>query len=294
MKTFPVFLKMDGKRALVLGGGEQAAQKVRLLLKTDVEILVVAESLEPELAAYLEEGRISHQTGDVTATLMRTAVLVYSASGCLGAGAAHAALAKDAGVLINVVDQSAYCDVMTPSIVDRDPVTVAIGTEGSAPVLGRLIKSQIETLLEPDLGAFARFAGRMRAMVAQFVPPQDRRAFWRWVFSEEPRQEFARGNQSRAFDRIKSAIKDHGKVALAPPRVDFVAVDGAALGELTLSTLRRLQEADVIYYARNSHENVLEFARRDAERVAYAPGTAPETLIEGDDSANKVVLLERD
>lgn len=99
---------------------------------------------------------------------------------------------------MNVVDRPELCDLTTPSIVDRDPVVVAIGTEGNAPVLGRRIKTQIEQMLDPNLGRFAAAAGRLRGMVARHVPQSQRRAFWREVFAGPIWQTFKRGSEREA------------------------------------------------------------------------------------------------
>lgn len=142
MKTFPMFLRMAGRRVLIIGGGEQAAQKVRLILKTEAEIVVLADCLCSELQMFLEDRKITHLNEPLTVDMLRSAILTFSATGCAGAGSAHAALAKEANALINVVDMPEHCEAMTPSIVDRDPLVVAIGTEGNAPILGRQIKKK--------------------------------------------------------------------------------------------------------------------------------------------------------
>ena len=132
MKTFPMFLKMAGRRVVIFGGGEQAAQKVRLMLKTEAEIVVVAPALEPELATLAASGRVVRAVGD-EAGLFAGAALAFVATGAPEEDARLAASARAAGVLVNVVDAPDLCDAYTPSIVDRDPLVVAIGTEGAAP-----------------------------------------------------------------------------------------------------------------------------------------------------------------
>jgi len=269
MKNFPMFLKMAGRRVLVLGGGEQAAQKVRLILKTEAEIIVVAHEICAELQSYLKEGRITHIDQDVTVELMQTAILVFSATGCAGAGGAHAAIAKAANTVINVVDMPEICEAITPSIVDRDPLVVAIGTEGCAPILGRQTKSKIETVLEPDLGNLVAFAGRMRAQVAQRVKMENRRNFWNWVFNGSPRQEFKKGNARRAYKIIEQRIADFDQDN--PLQGEFVHIhsENGDPEMLRLGDVAKLQEADVIFYQKGIHEDVLEMARRDAERHNY-------------------------
>ena len=286
MKTFPMFIRLEGRTVVVAGGGEQAAQKTRLLLKTEAAIRIAAPALEPELAALAKAGRIAHLPVLPEATTFAGARLAFVATGCPGADAALADLARTAGTLVNVVDAPDLCDAFTPSIVDRDPVVVAIGSEGTAPVLARQIKARIETLLEPRLGDFAALAGRLRGEVAARIVPERRRAFWDWVFGGGPRAAHARGKERAAAEAVKAALAAGG-----PPEgadAGLVSLVGAGPGSRDLITLRgvqRLQEADVIYYDRLVDPDLLELARRDAERiyVGKEPGATawPQERING-------------
>ncbi|MEO0831103.1 MAG: siroheme synthase CysG, partial [Pseudomonadota bacterium] len=160
------------------------------------------------------------------------------------------------------------CDAVTPSLVDRDPVVVAIGTEGTAPVLARQIKTRVETLLEPNLGGLAALAGRLRGAVATGIPRAKRRAFWEWVFGGDVRALHARGAEREAATRLKDAISGDG--AFGAETSGHIALVGAGPGArdlLTLRAVQRLQTADVIFYDRLVDPDVLELARRDAERV---------------------------
>ena len=276
MKTFPMFLKMAGRRVVIFGGGEQAAQKVRLMLKTEAEIVVVAPALEPELATLAASGRVVRAVGD-EAGLFAGAALAFVATGAPEEDARLAASARAAGVLVNVVDAPDLCDAYTPSIVDRDPLVVAIGTEGAAPVLARQVKTAVETMLEPRLGEFVALAGRLRAEVATRIAPAGRRAFWAWAFSGAPRQAHARGAEREAARLLKAAVAAGGAEAEAAAAAGIVSLVGAGPGARDLITLRgvqRLQEADVIFYDRLVDPGLLELARRDAERVhvGKAPG----------------------
>ncbi len=283
MKTFPMFLKLSGRRVVILGGGEQAAQKTRLMLKTEAEIVIVARGLDPELAALAARGRVRH-VPEATPGLLTGAALAFVATGDPAEDARLAAMAQGAGVLTNVVDAPDLCDAFTPSIVDRDPLVVAIGTEGAAPVLARQVKTAVETMLEPRVGELAALAGRLRDEVAARVAPARRRAFWSWVFSAAPRRAHARGAEHEAARLLKDAIAQGG----AGAEGGSVALVGAGPGARDLITLRgvqRLQEADVIFYDRLVDPDLLELARRDAERVyvGKAPGLAswPQDRING-------------
>lgn len=286
MKTFPMFLKMTSRRVVILGGGEQAAQKTRLMLKTEAEIVVVAAALDPELAGLAARGRIRHETA-LAPGLFANAALAFVATGDRVEDARLAGLARGAGVVTNVVDAPDLCDAFTPSLVDRDPLVVAIGTEGAAPVLARQVKTAVETMLEPRLGDLAALAGRLRDEVAARVAPERRRAFWAWAFSAAPRRAHARGAEREAARLMKAAIAAGG----AGEAGGFVSLVGAGPGARDLITLRgvqRLQEADVIFYDRLVDPELLELARRDAERVHV--GKAPGVHAWPQDRINGVIL----
>ncbi len=272
MKSFPMFITMAGRRVVIVGGGEQAAQKMRLMLKTDAEIVIAAPELDDELRALVRTGRAAHYTGPITPDLFRDTALVFIGSGCPAVDVCAHSLAKAASALVNVVDQPDLCDATTPSIVDRDPVVVAIGTEGTAPVLGRAIKTDIEKMLDPRLGSFAALAGRLRNMVSSKVAKTDRRDFWRWVFNDAPWTAFKRGAEREAATIIKDAIEGGHRATGG-----LISLIDAGPGDRDLLTLRaveRLQEADIIYYDQTVNTDVLELARRDAERVCLTSGNS--------------------
>ena len=267
MKTFPMFIKVDDGRIVVIGGGEAAAQKARLALKTEAEVVVVASVLSPELAALAAKGRLTHRRPD-DAGFFENARLVFVATGCAGADAAWRVAAKAAGAgVVNVVDAPDLCDAFTPAIVDRDPVVVAVGTEGKAPVLARQIKSRIEEMLEPGLGGLVTLAGRLRRDVAHRITPMRRRAFWSWAFSGAPRLAYAAGDEARAARLLTDAITAGGDRAAGDGFVSLVGAGPGAKDLITLRGVKRLQEADVILYDRLLEDDILELARRDAKRV---------------------------
>ena len=267
MQSFPMFIRTTGRRVVIAGGGEQAAQKARLMLKTDAALILVAPELDDELTALVAQNRANHDAGPITPDTFSNAALVFIGTGCPGIDACLHMLAKAAGALVNVVDQPALCDATTPSIVDRDPVVVAIGTEGTAPVLARAIKTQVETMLDPTLGAYAALAGRLRGAVAANIPRDKRRAFWNWAFNAGPWATHKRGAAREAAQMLKSAIAAHGISDAPEGRITLVGAGPGARDLLTLRAVERLQEADVIFYDRLVDPAILELARRDADRV---------------------------
>lgn len=279
MKYFPIFLDLEARKVLAVGGGEAIAQKLRLLLKTGAHVVVVSDHLNDELRRLFEEGRISWISRAFRTSDVHAAALVYAASGDAATNAEVSNAARAAGTPVNIIDEPDLCSFYTPAIVDRDPVVVAIGTEGTAPVLARRIKSQLEAWLPPALGSLARRAQALRPRVADALPEgAPRRRFWSDFFLGRIRELFLAGNEAGYAAAVEEAIA--GEVAAsAGKRSGTVSLVGAGPGDpdlLTLKAQRRLQEADVIVYDRLVGPGILEYARRDAIRipVGKTPGVA--------------------
>ena len=264
MRYFPLFLDLDDRKAVVVGGGEEALRKVRLLLKTKARIQVVAATLHEELAAYVTNGRITWLSRPFAPAFLDEAALVYSADEDLHHDVSVAA--RDRGIPVNAVDDAALSTFITPSIVDRDPVVVAIGTEGTSPVLGMGLRSRIEALLPQALGSLAVAASHLRQSVAERVPHGNRRrSFWQRYFFGSIRESFLSGDTSSYTRELEAALIDDSS-----PSVGRVSLVGAGPGDpelLTLKAQRKLQEADVIVYDRLIGPGILELARRDAVRI---------------------------
>jgi len=268
MHSFPMFIHTTGRRVVIAGGGEQAAQKARLILKTDAQIVLAAPELDDELVALVADNRAIWHSDEITPDVFDGAVIGFIATGSPARNAVLHAMAKSVRCPVNVVDHPALCDLTTPSIVDRDPVVVAIGTGGTAPVLARQIKTKIEESLPVNLGGLAALAGRLRASASAGVAWPQRVAFWAWVFSGAPRALWIRGAEREAAALIKTAIK----AGRAPTDeslglISQICVGAGAKDLLTLRAVQRMQTADVIYYDDQVGLEVLELARRDAKRI---------------------------
>lgn len=265
MRYFPLFLDLDNRKAVIVGGGEEALRKARLLLKTKARIHVVAHTLHDELLAHLKEGRLTWSGKHFAPALLDDAALVYSADDDLHEDVSAAARAR--GIPVNAVDDAALSTFITPSIVDRDPVVVAIGTEGTAPVLGMGLRSKIEALLPQTLGKLATTASGLRDQVAERVPHGNRRrSFWQRYFFGSIRDSFLAGDAKTYKSELEAALID-----VSSPSIGRVSLVGAGPGDpelLTLKAQRKLQEADVIVYDRLIGPGILELARRDAVRIA--------------------------
>ena len=268
MRHFPLFLDLEGARVVLVGGGEQAAQKARLLARTSARLEIMAERLSAELEQIVASGRATAIVAAPDVAAFAGARLVVVATGCAALDAAAAHLARAAGAVVNVVDRPALSDAIMPAIVDRAPVVVAIGTEGTAPVLARRIRTLLETALEPELGRFAAFAGGLRGQVASRIAPAGRRRFWEWA-CDMPRRMFAEGREAEAVQAIEAALAEWAAPGRAPGRISIVEPDGAP-DLLTLRAVARLQEADLVLHDANCPLAILELARRDAARAVLA------------------------
>jgi uroporphyrin-III C-methyltransferase / precorrin-2 dehydrogenase / sirohydrochlorin ferrochelatase len=284
MRYFPVFFDLKDRKVVVVGGGEEALRKVRLLLKTDARIAVIASVLHDELRA---NARVEWLADRYSANLLDGAVLVYSADPELNAQVSSDAQTR--GIPVNAVDAAEISTFIVPSIVDRDPVVIAIGTEGTAPVLGQGIRAKIDAMLPQNIGALASRAASLRDYVAQHVPHGNRRrSFWQDFFFGKVRNAFDANDKKSFANSFKEIIE-----AEAAPAKGRVSLVGAGPGDpelLTLKAHRKILEADVIVYDRLVGLGVLELARRDAVRIPV--GKTPYEVSPRQSEINAILIRE--
>lgn len=279
MRYFPMFLDMADTTVLLAGGGEQVAQKARLLKRTDANLIIMSETLVPELAALLANGRVSHRQSAFDPDAIAAARFVFIATGNDALDDKVAAEASRLGKLVNMVDRPDRCDMITPALVDRDPVVVAIGTEGAAPVLAKAIKTSLEQALSPKIGPFISMIRDQREPVANLVSSTDRLKFWNWAIKGAPWRKWQSGKEEEAQSMIAAAAQSGGAPDAEADGISMVEIP-AAPDLAPLRAVQRLQEATTIFHPENLDDAVLELARRDAVRVAlpqcprHGPGTA--------------------
>ena len=267
MQHFPIFLRLAGRRVVVSGAGQAAAAKLRLLLKTDAEITVFGPDPDPDILSWGRDGALRHDERRVRGTDLEGAALLYCASDDPAEDARAAALARQRGIAVNIVDSLEDSDFITPAIVDRDPVTVAISTEGTAPVLARILKAAFEAQLPDSLGALARIAGDFRSAAERLPAGSKRRAFWSEYFSRSGPRAFSRDGKEGASEALRLLLNEAATATRPPGLVFFV---GAGPGDpelLTLKARNRLHEADIVVHDRLVSPQVLELVRREAVRI---------------------------
>jgi len=260
---FPISVRLDGARVLVVGGGEVAARKLRLLLRTHPKIDVVAAALNAEVAAWVSDGAVVHLATAFAPEQIDGARLVIAATDDPALNREVATAAQARGVLVNVVDDPLPSTFTTPAIIDRAPLMIAISSGGAAPVLARRLRERIEALVPAQYGRLARYLQSRRERVKRAVAQPQRRVLWERFLDGAGAEAALAGNDVRADDelmRLQAQVAPRGEVYLV----------GAGPGDpdlLTFRALRLMQQADVVLYDRLIGPGVLELVRRDAERV---------------------------
>jgi len=273
LNGFPAFLRLAGEPVLVVGGGEAAVAKTRLLLAAGADITVAATAPAPELLDWARAGRLTLDRRRPTADLVEGRAVVIVAEPDAD-GIAVATAARAARVPVNVVDRPALSTFIMPAIVDRDPVLIAISTGGSSPALARRVRSWIETLLPTRLGALARALDAARPTVNDTLESAPaRRRFWDSVLDGPIATRVLRGEEDGCPQILSElAAQDRGRPA------GVVHIVGAGPGDpelLTLKALRLLQQADVVIHDRPAGDAVIDCARRDATRIAVGGDAKP-------------------
>ncbi|WP_248919698.1 siroheme synthase CysG [Pseudomonas entomophila] len=266
MDYLPLFHKLQGGRALVVGGGEIALRKARLLADAGAALRVVAPEVDGQLAALAREGGGEVLVRGYQSSDLEGCRLVIAATDDPGLNAQVSADAQARSLPVNVVDAPALCSVIFPAIVDRSPLVVAVSSGGDAPVLARLIRAKLEAWIPSAYGELAGLAARFRDKVKALYPDvNQRRGFWENVF-QGPIAERQLAGQGAEAERLLQAMVDGAPLQQGGE----VYLVGAGPGDpdlLTFRALRLMQQADVVLYDRLVAPAIIEMCRRDAERI---------------------------
>lgn len=267
MEFLPLFHNLRGRLVLLVGGGDIALRKARLLSEAGARLRVVAPAIEPELLALVQRHGGEAFTQRYTADQLDGAQLVIAATDDGDLNARVSADAQARNLPVNAVDAPEHCTVIFPAIVDRSPLMIAISTGGHAPVLARLTRARIETLFPYSWGRLAQLAQRFRARVKEaFATINQRRVFWEDVFQGDIAERVFSGQDNEAerllLERLEqqSGQSYQGEVYLV----------GAGPGDpdlLTFRALRLMQQADVVLHDRLVPDAIIDLCRRDADRI---------------------------
>ncbi len=266
LNAFPVFMRVQNRAVVIVGNGEEALAKCRLIAQSSAVLRVVAGAPEAALARWIVDNGAEHIAGKYEAAHLKDAILVFAATGEENLDRRIVSDARKSNIPANAVDRPELCNFYTPALVNRAPVAVAIGTEGAGPVLAQMIRAKIDRLLAPSLGAAAILAASYRVAAEKLLPRGNtRRRFWKAFFSGDVSDAVALGDLSSARRAATRLLRSAGDLQ------GHVALVGAGPGAedlLTLRAQRLLMEADVIVHDALVPEAVVAMGRRDAERLA--------------------------
>jgi len=266
MRYFPVFMDLQQQPVLVVGGGMVAERKIRLLLKAGARVRVVAGSLSENVEAWKADCKIEHASSCWNDRFLDEARLVFAATDDPELNRQVFNSAEARCIPVNVVDNQDLCRFISPAVVDRSPIQVAISSAGTAPVLARRIRGWIERLLPQNIGRVAAAAGRVRARVKKDLPEAERRYFWEQLLSDRRLLGWA-GRTTRQIGAEMISVLRQQERPLGPGKVFLVGAGPGRPDLLTLRALEVLGRADVILHDRLVTDDILDLARRDADRI---------------------------
>ncbi|EOY1300386.1 uroporphyrinogen-III C-methyltransferase [Escherichia coli] len=266
MDHLPIFCQLRDRDCLIVGGGDVAERKARLLLDAGARLTVNALAFIPQFTAWADAGMLTLVEGPFDESLLDTCWLAIAATDddALNQRVSEAAEARR--IFCNVVDAPKAASFIMPSIIDRSPLMVAVSSGGTSPVLARLLREKLESLLPLHLGQVAKYAGQLRGRVKQqFATMGERRRFWEKLFVNDRLAQSLANNDQKAITEtteqlINEPLDHRGEVVL-------VGAGPGDAGLLTLKGLQQIQQADVVVYDRLVSDDIMNLVRRDADRV---------------------------
>lgn len=285
MDYLPLFVNLKREPCLVVGAGDIAARKIELLARAGGLITVISRQFSPAVLQIQHRYALVLLQKSFTADDVRGFKLVVSATDDPETNELVANSAKAQHILVNVVDNPALCSFIFPSIIDRSPLIAAVSSSGVAPVLARLLRAKIESLVPPSYGRLAQLAEKFRRTVQQHLAtPTQRRIFWEQVFQGRIAEAVFAGNESHAEAELQQLLTEtmRGTAKRDTGEVYLIGAGPGAADLLTFRALRLLQQADVVVYDHLVSTDVLDLARRDAEKIYVGKQRSKHTLAQED------------
>ena len=275
MRYLPIHVDLKDAKILIVGGGAAAEAKLRTLIKTDATLILVASEVSSEIQRWIESGLVNWHQRDRFQSDYDGVKLVYAATDTPARNSEIAHYCAAHNILVNAADQKDDCSFITPALVDRSPVTISIGTEGTSPGLARAIKSDLEARLPSTLGALAKFVAKARKRVAKRIPDlAGRQRYWADIFGSNDLTAHLKLSEEALALKIDTLLGGENESGGGPfkstSNTGMVSLVGAGPGNpdyLTFQARQKLHSADVIVYDRLVSQNVLDLARREAEYI---------------------------
>lgn len=288
MRKYPLFIDLKGRRVPIIGGSVAALRKARLIAAAGARPVFIWPHIDAEIEGEFGEAA-EYVDCRPAAADFADARIVFIALEDQEAPERWADLAREAGALVNVVDRPELCDFFTPSIVDRGALTIAISTDGAGPVYGRDLRARIEAMLPGRIGALLDLAAGYRDAVKAKYGEAERRGFWERFFKGPVGAKTLAGDEAGAHEAMLATL--NGSHHEREPGV--VHIVGAGPGDpdlLTLKAFRLIQEADVILYDRLVSDEILNLARRDADRIYVGKAKADHSVPQDEIEARMIAL----
>lgn len=267
MEFLPIFLNIKGETCIVVGGGDVATRKISLLLRAGGKVTVISPRISDAVAELVDDDKVTHIDRSWRDIDLKGCKLVIAATSDADVNRSVVAAANKCGTPVNVVDQPKLCSFIMPSIIDRSPVIAAVSTGGASPVLARLIRARLESLIPAGYGRLAELAAKFRDQVKQtFTNHADRRRFWDNVLQGGVAERVFSGHMQEAEVVMQKALQE----AQPDAGMGEVYLVGGGPGDpdlLTFRALRCMQKADVVVYDRLVAKSIVEMTRRDAKRI---------------------------
>jgi uroporphyrin-III C-methyltransferase/precorrin-2 dehydrogenase/sirohydrochlorin ferrochelatase len=290
MRYFPIFLDTIDLTCLVVGAGEVAARKVELLLKTSANITVVAPWACDTVQRFAKEEKIKLIVRPYNESDLSNRQMVFVATDNSELNAQIHDQARAQKILVNVVDNTPLCQFITPSIVDRSPIIIAMSSGGVAPVLLRYLRQKLESVIPQKVSLLGQFSEKFRETVKKrFKSVTERRYFWEDVLDGDIAENILQGNEQVAEQKFLEKLNTPD----ASKTVGEVYLVGAGPGDpdlLTFRALRLMQKADVVVYDRLVSPEILELVRRDAEKIYVGKAKSKHTIPQ--DEINELLAKE--
>jgi len=265
---FAAFLNLRGQAGVVVGGGPIAAVKAESLLRSGVRVTVVAPQLDTRLAELAVLGVVRHLNKRFEPGDLIGARIVIAATDDEAVNESVAAAGNALHLPVNVADNAALSSFIMPAVVDRAPLTIAISSSGTSPVIARRIRALIETAVPRSLATLAELAGRFRARSREKLPDARlRRRFWEDVLDGPIAQMVESGREAAAAEAIEEALEQGGATTAQRGMVYLVGGGPGNPELLTLRALQVLHKADVVLYDNLVTPAIVDLARREAERI---------------------------
>lgn len=295
MEYLPIFLDIRSRKVLVDGGGAAAARRAERALDCGAQVAVFDPDPGADLSGLSGRDRFSLYRRLPEAADLIGCAIAWGTSGEAGRDDRLQVWCHSTGVLCNIADVAEKCDFITPSIVDRSPIVVAISTGGTAPVIARILRARIEATLPAAFGRLAEFASGFRDSIARTITTgRDRRRFWERMIEGPAGDFFLSGAVDRATAQIDDDLKAEASGGSKP--VGEVYLVGAGPGDpdlLTFRALRLMQRADVVLYDRLVGDEIMALVRRDAERIYVGKLPRDHTMQQEDISKLMVRLAQQ-